>query len=239
MVARLVELCRAAGVRFVDGVVSGFVEDQSGVRAVRLDAATLLEADGVLVCAGAWTPRLVPFAASLLASVAQPVLHFGVDDPNAFRGPGFPPWAADIGGSGWYGFPALDDGRVKLGHHGQGRFVDPDARGAVGDDHVARARSFLAESIPSLADAPVVETRVCMYCDSRDGDLLVDAVPGHGGLFVAGGGSGHAFKFAPVLGGIIADVVEGRASRWLRRFRWRSVPSRRSEEARMGGEPTS
>lgn len=257
VVARLVELGRAAGVRFVDARYVGPVSEGSKVAGVRVvgaggpdeghvgsggpgrDAAgpgppdaDVIHADRVLVCAGAWTPRLLPSTTALLASVAQPVLHFGVDDPDAFRGPRFPPFAADIAGSGWYGFPALDDGRVKLGHHGPGRVAEPDARGVVGDEHVARARTFLAGAVPSLADAPVVGTRVCMYCDSRDGDLLVDHDPERDGLVVAAGGSGHGFKFAPTLGGIVADAVEGRPSRWLERFRWRTPDTAGREEAR-------
>jgi glycine/D-amino acid oxidase-like deaminating enzyme len=78
-----------------------------------------------------------------------------------------------------------------------------------------------------------VGSRVCLYCDSRDGDLLIDEVPGREGLVVASGGSGHAFKFTPMLGGIIADAVEGRPSRWLERFRWRAVDAVTGEEARL------
>jgi glycine/D-amino acid oxidase-like deaminating enzyme len=169
----------------------------------------------------------------MLRTIAQPVLHFGVADPDEFRGNHFPPFAADIAGTGWYGFPALDDGRVKLGHHGAGREVTPDARGEVGADHVALARAFLAESIPGLADAPVVGTRVCLYCDSHDGDLFIDRDPDREGLTVAAGGSGHAFKFAPLIGSIIADALEGVPNQWGHRFSWRLAGHEASEEARL------
>lgn len=238
VVRRLVELGRAAGVRFAEGRVLGVLDQGSRAVGVRLDAGReeVIRANHVLACAGAWTPTLLAATRDLLAPVAQPVLHFGVDDPDAYRGPDFPPFAADIARSGWYGFPALDDGRLKLGHHGPGRTVDPDDRGEVGERHVAKARSFFARAIPSLADAPVVDSRVCLYCDSRDGDLLVDGLPGHDGLTVAAGGSGHGFKFAPVLGGIIADAVEEEANRWLPRFAWRDGETEKGQEARLGEE---
>lgn len=208
---------------------------------VLLSTGETLRPDHVVVCAGAWTPELVPETAPLLSAIAQPVLHFGVEEPDAFRGPSFPPFAADIAGSGWYGFPALADGRLKLGHHGPGRPVRPDGRGSVAEEHVARARRFLATALPALADTPLVASRVCMYCDTRDGDLLVDRVPGRPDLTVAAGGSGHGFKFAPVLGTIIADAVEGRANPWSPRFRWRAPAAPKSEEARLlhtrGSEP--
>lgn len=228
VVERLLRECHEEGVHHLDGPVSR-VDDPE----ILVGNGTTLRARHLLVCAGAWTPSLLPETRDLLTPVAQPVLHFGVDDPDAYRGPAFPPFAADIAGSGWYGFPALDDGRVKLGHHGPGRPVHPDVRGDVRPDHVARARRFFSETIPSLADAPLVGSRVCMYCDSRDGDLLIDRVPGHDHVTVAAGGSGHGFKFAPVLGSIIADAVEGRANEWLRRFRWRVPSELKSEEARL------
>jgi sarcosine oxidase / L-pipecolate oxidase len=203
---------------------------------VRTDAGAQLTADRVVVCAGSWTPTLLPWLADRLRAVAQPVLHFRVDDPARFGPPSFPPWTADIAGSGWYGFPALADGRVKLGHHGPGAPAHPDARGEVSSGHVDRARAFLHEALPELAHAPLVEQRVCLYCDTADGDLLIAADPDREGLVVAAGGSGHAFKFAPVLGGLVADAVEGRASRWLERFRWREAEEGGGEAARFQGE---
>ena len=64
-----------------------------------------------------------------------------------------------------------------------------------------------------------------MYCDTFDGDFLIDQDPNREGLIVAGGGSGHGFKFAPVIGGVVADVVEGRDNRWAKRFKWRDPPT--------------
>ena len=74
-----------------------------------------------------------------------------------------------------------------------------------------------------------------MYCDTFDGDLWIDHDPDRPGLVVAAGGSGHGFKFAPVLGGIIADVVERQPNRWTGRFGWRRVGDIRTEEARHEG----
>ena len=235
VVARLLELATAAGVRRVDGTLDTVLADSSRVAGVRLADGRTLPARHVVVAVGAWTPKLLPELAGVLRCVAQPVVLYGVERPEEFRGPGFPPWAADIAGSGWYGFPALPDGRVKLGHHGDGREVDPDDRGTVSEEHLDRARAFLTDSIPALADAPVVGTRVCLYCDSFDGDLLIDRDPHRDGLVVAAGGSGHGFKFAPMIGGLVADAVEGRENRWRARLRWRARGAPRAEAARMIG----
>jgi len=233
VVARLLRLCQEAGVHLATATFEAIAATGSRVRGVRSTTGETLPADHVIVCAGAWTPAVIPWLRGTLKAVAQPVLHFGVERPNDFRGRRFPPFAADISGSGWYGFPATDDGRVKLGHHGNGREVHPDHPGEVDPRHVELARDFLAESLPPLAGAPVVGTRVCMYCDSIDGDLLIARDPDRDGLVIAAGGSGHAFKFAPVIGGIVADVAEGKANRWSDRFAWRTSGSPRTEEARF------
>ncbi len=93
-------------------------------------------------------------------------------------------------------------------------------------------RAFLRDTFPGLADAPIVATRVCVYCDTWDGHFWIAPDPEREGLVVAAGGSGHAFKFAPVVGDVIADAVEGAASPLLDRFRWRTgAPPARAEEA--------
>jgi glycine/D-amino acid oxidase-like deaminating enzyme len=101
----------------------------------------------------------------------------------------------------------------------------------VTEADVEETREFLRGSLPALADAPVVATRQCWYGDAADGDFLIDRHPTRAGLFVAGGDSGHAFKFAPVMGGLLADVVEGKPNAWAARFRWRE-PRATKEAAR-------
>jgi glycine/D-amino acid oxidase-like deaminating enzyme len=63
---------------------------------------------------------------------------------------------------------------------------------------------------------------VCLYCDTPDEHFWIDRHPDMPGLTVAAGDSGHAFKFAPVLGHLIADAAEGYPSPVGDRFAWRS-----------------
>ena len=102
----------------------------------------------------------------------------------------------------------------------------------VTEAETAAFRVFLAEAFPPLAAAPIVYTRICLYCDTWDGHFWIAPDPARPGLVLATGGSGHAFKFAPLLGEWIADAVEGRPSPALGKFRWRPEVRRpRSEEA--------
>ncbi len=77
-------------------------------------------------------------------------------------------------------------------------------------------RRFLATTIPWLATRPFAHTRLCWYTDTPSGDFLVDAHPDFSGLFLATGGSGHGFKFLPVLGGKVVEALEGRLGEELR-----------------------
>ena len=120
------------------------------------------------------------------------------------------------------GFPATRDGIVKIANHGAGTPLHPDAPRHTTAEHEASLRGFLRDSFPALADAPIVGRRLCVYGDTRDGHFWIARHPARANLTVAAGGSGHGFKFAPVLGELIADAALGRANRFAQRFRWRA-----------------
>lgn len=219
---RLRDLAEGAGVEFRQGAAKRLALHGARATGVILDTGSRLAADATLIATGAWTPNLVPELKTLLSPVAQPVLHFAPRRPELYRGVGFPPWAADTARAGWYGFPARPDGSVKVGHHGRGVRAEPDSRPPPGRKHEARTRDFLKGCLPDLAVAPLVASRTCMYCDSADGDFLIARHPQIRGFSVAAGGSGHGFKFVPVLGELVADAVEGRENPRAERFKWRT-----------------
>ena len=86
----------------------------------------------------------------------------------------------------------------------------------------AELRLALREMLPALGDRPFESTRICWYTDTPTADFIVDYVPGRKGLFLATGGSGHAFKFLPVLGDVIVDIMLGKDQGvWKNKWRWR------------------
>jgi len=102
-------------------------------------------------------------------------------------------------------------------------------RGALDVEALASAtREVLARRFPALTAAPLVESRVCQYENSPDGHLILDRHPQAENLWLAGGGSGHGFKLAPVVGEHVAALVRGEA-RPLPQFalarlaRWRAA----------------
>jgi glycine/D-amino acid oxidase-like deaminating enzyme len=233
VVALLADASRSAGVALrADATFTRLIEQGSRVTGIRTAGGVDIKADVVLIAAGAWTPTLLPALGNVMWTTGQPVLHFSVADPTRWHAPTFPVWAADIARTGWYGFPARDDGILKIGHHASGRRVHPDEPRTVLAEEQAQFREFLAENLPDLASAPVAASRLCLYCDTFDGDFWIDHDPDRPGLVVAAGDSGHGFKFAPVLGSIIADAVERKPNTTSSRFAWRPRERDAKEAAR-------
>lgn len=232
VIARLAAEARNAGVEIVENVPNPR-PCFAGTRYTGIEAAhQTWQADVVLVAAGAWTPIVLPHLQNVMQATAQTVFHFKPHDRQPFTPPQFPVWGADIGRTGWYGFPANRDGLVKVANHGVGRQVRADEPRTLPAGEEERYRAFLRETFPSLADAPLHSTRVCLYCDTFDGAFWIDHDPQHAGLVVAAGDSGHAFKFTPVMGEIIADVVESKSNVWAKRYRWREKTGVHSDGAR-------
>lgn len=240
VLAALVRKASEEGVAFQLGSAVGEVVRQAGrVAGVRTDDGILYSAGELLVAAGAWTQVLLPELAPVMKASGHPVFHLEVRDAAAFTPPDQVVFTADIARSGWYGFPLHPrEGVVKIANHGVGRLIDPvsDER-VVDESDVVALRRFLEVTFPELMDAPIVYTRRCLYSDTLDEHFWIDRHPEVQGLSVAAGGSGHGFKFAPVLGDLIADAVEGVPNPWLSRFRWRDLSgvSRGQEAARFHG----
>lgn len=235
VIEALVDKARTAGIALHTGqMVEELMEQDGAVTGVRTREGETFSAGHVVVAAGAWTPLLVPELTSVMHPVGLPVFHLKPADPSLFEPPNFVVFGADVDETGWYGFPVHPrEGVVKIAYHGAGRPVHPskDDR-VVTEAETQRLQTFVAETFPALAEAPVVYTRYCLYCDTLDEHFWIARHPERGGMTVAAGGSGHAFKFAPVLGELTADAVEGKRNPHLQKFRWRSLtPETTGEEA--------
>jgi glycine/D-amino acid oxidase-like deaminating enzyme len=222
VVESLVNWARARGVTVDEGRrVAAIARSGGRIAGVRDATGATIDADLVVVASGSWTAQLAPELATCIRPTGHPVVHLRPRDPGSFRSDRFPVFTADIARTGFYGFPLNRDGVIKIGNHGPGVTVDPGDPPRVAPEQLDAVRAFLEVTFPTLTDAELVHSRICPYADTQDGDLWIAGHPELGGLTVASGGSGHGFKFAPLLGGLIADAVEGRTSTDLKRFRWR------------------
>lgn len=236
VVAWLLQQARAAGATLHGNTpITGLAESDWRVTGVVTASGAVHKAEVVLVAAGAWTPTLLPHLSSVMEAVAQPVMYLRAPEPARYQPPHFAVWTGDVSNTGWYGFPALPDGTLKMANHGPGRPVHPNEPRRVPENTEANLRRFLGFTFPELADAPLIKSWACLYCDTWDGDFWIDHDPERPGLLVATGGSGHAFKFAPVIGGLIADVLEQKSNPYAGRFAWRARGEASKEDARYTG----
>ena len=182
----------------------------------------------VLIASGPWTRKLLPDFANLLTTTQQEVVYFEPVQNSAkllnngkakFAMSEFPIFI-EID-SGFYGFPIHHNGAMKTGNHLRGKPIDPytfDEK--VGEEFIQRCREFFARTIPALADAHVVKSHVCIYNNSPDEDFIIDWHPDIEGVLLATGFSGHGFKFGPLIGRIVAELLlEGKSTYQLDRFR--------------------
>jgi glycine/D-amino acid oxidase-like deaminating enzyme len=196
-----------------DGAVArGAVIVESSV--IEDPRALLATADAVIVAAGPWLGALLPTLRTQVVSRLQHEWFFAARD--AIRR--LPVWSHDIATTGFYGFPADAASRCKIACHVPGEATSPDAPRPPDPNDRRRASEFVTQYFPWLEPEPI-DHRGCCYEMSVDGEPIFDALPGTDGVFVAGGGSGHAFKFAPLLGEFGAALVEGRDHAVPREFR--------------------
>jgi sarcosine oxidase len=103
---------------------------------------------------------------------------------------------------------------LKVSIHHWGTFVDPDTvEREVGEPDVGRVREFLRSRMPA-ADGPLAAAKVCLYTNTPDERFVIDRHPAAPGMAFASACSGHGFKFAPLIGDILADLVLTGATAW-------------------------
>jgi len=196
-------------------------ENNATLDGVATTAGERLRAERYVFACGPWLPKLFP---SLLGSrifpTRQEVFFFAPEDGDErFQPSRLPGWADFNDGDVFYGMPDLESRGFKIAHDRHGARFDPDSgdrqSSAAGLEDV---RGYLARRFPALASRPLVESRVCQYENSSNGDLLIDRHPQWPNAFLVGAGSGHGFKHGPAVGRYAADLVAGRLARVEPRF---------------------
>ena len=181
-------------------------------------------ADRLIVAAGAWARTLVPDV-DLPLRVARQVLHWFEPTAHADEyGPERCPislWELDSGRV-FYTLPDFGDG-LKIGIHHEGETVaDPSAvRRTVSPEEDAAMAEIMRRFLPRGRTRQRA-TSVCLYTNTPDSHFILDAHPVHAQVIVASPCSGQGFKFASVIGEILADVIiEGSTGFDLSRFEMR------------------
>ncbi len=189
------------------------------MREIKLASGEVLTADAYVFACGPWLGNVFSFLTPVITPTRQEVFFFGTaagdmrytdaqlpvwTDDSKHRLDGFPGnhWFYGIPGNHWRGFKIADDMR--------GAVIDPTSvEREISAQGLAAARAYLRTRFPALAEAPLVESRVCQYENSTDQNFILDHHPEAENAWILGGGSGHGFKHGPALGEMASDAVLG------------------------------
>ncbi len=154
----------------------------------------------VFAC-GPWLGKVFPdVLGSRIFPSRQEVFFFGIPAGDVrFAPPALPTWLfqEDL----VYGMPDIEGRGLKIAFDEHGERVDPDTQSRIVSPAMTEAvKKYVARRFPALKDAPIVETRVCQYENTSNGDFLIDRHPELENVWFAGGGSGHGFKHGPAVG---------------------------------------
>jgi sarcosine oxidase len=165
----------------------------------------------LVITPGAWAARLLPKFSPHLHLLRKSLFWFDTHDDCYLLQHGCPVYLFEQGRHTFYGFPALDSKGVKVADHAGGqRIASPaDLDPHVNTDELSDVSLMLRHYLPR-AGHQLSHHAACMYTMSDDGHFVVGQYPGIKRVHMVAGLSGHGFKFAPVLGEVMADfTVDG------------------------------
>jgi sarcosine oxidase len=210
-VSEVVECALSSGVEYRQAQVTPpFEGDTRGgsTAAISTSDGEPISAGQFVFACGAWLGKIFPeILGPRIFPSRQEVFFFGVPPgDNQFSAQSLPTWL--IQADEVYGMPDLESRGFKIAFDSHGQRVDPDTQTrVVSAEAIERVRAYVAKRFPALAHSPIVETRVCQYENTSNGDFLIDRHPEMNNVWFAGGGSGHGFKHGPAFGEYVAQQV--------------------------------
>ena len=166
------------------------------------------QADRLVLTLGPWAAEFLREMGIELKVLRKVQLWYTSPEIESYRENTVPPFAFDMDDGFYYGFPAIGDDGLKVAEHtGGGITEDPDrVNRALDEGDETRVRSFLHRIFPQFAPE-LKRFSVCMYSTTPDEHFVLDVHPSHSNVVFGAGFSGHGFKFAPVVGEILAQLA--------------------------------
>jgi len=161
----------------------------------------------LVITAGPWTNDVLSEIGLPLRVQRIVNVHFAPTAPEIFAPERCPVYLMQVPEGDYYGFPALPSEGVKIGRHEIGEVCTPDTiRRDVDPEEIAMLRTVLDRYLPGAAGA-MLWTLTCMYTNTPDRHFILDRHPVHDSIVYGCGFSGHGFKFASVIGEVLADLA--------------------------------
>lgn len=235
--------CCELGVKFQlgDGVERLVWEGNTCVGAYTA-SGKLFTADVVVVALGAEVAKVIPELAPQITAKAFAVAHVQLTSSEAEKLRGIPvTYARDLG---FFFEPDPRTGLLKLcpssagiTNYNEKKISLPPKDSSFIPAHDEEAiRKILRETLPSLAERPLINQHMCWVADTRDSAYIIDNLPGKKGVVVASGDSGTAFKMLPLAGQWIKKVIE-EGKQTESRWQWKNVSGSNDNVSWRVGEP--
>ena len=197
--------------------VLGFEREPGGGVRVRTDRDEYT-ADSLVITAGAWDRSLMPMLANLAVPERQVLGWFQPHKPQNFQPSNFPVFNVTVPEGRFYGFPIHGIPGFKVGkyHHFQEtgapeRLTTGDYEPRPDDERVLR--EFTSRYFPD-ADGPTMTLAACLFTNTPDGHFIIDQHPQLPEVYYASPCSGHGYKFASVIGEVMAELATLGQTRW-------------------------
>ena len=161
----------------------------------------------ILFTAGPWINKLLPAFGEQIKITRQLIGWTSFSNINDYSIGNFPCWIiADEDPGVYYGFPAIKN-EMKFAWHNAATETDPDnTNRTVIEKETEQLESVLSKYFPATG-CKISRSSVCLYDNSPDENFILGQVPGIENAFIGSGFSGHGFKFVPVIGEILSDLV--------------------------------
>ena len=180
---------------------------EGGVR-VRTDRGTY-EADKLVVTAGAWDGELVDVLDGLAVPERQVLAWLQPTRPERFRPENFPVFNLLVEEGRFYGFPVHGVPGFKFGkYHHLEEVADPETLDRETHDYDEQLLRDFAERYFPDGCGPTMDLQACMFTNTPDNHFVIDLHPDYEQVSFASPCSGHGYKFASVIGEVMADLAE-------------------------------
>ncbi|MCA0936502.1 N-methyl-L-tryptophan oxidase [Vibrio alginolyticus] len=162
----------------------------------------------LVVSVGAWSNDLLDMLELTLPITPVRKTFAWYNASEALYGQGtFPAFSFDTADGIYYGFPSIDGAGLKIGRHDLGEVQDPNAAINPFEEQTDAAdlQQILDKHMPRVESLKFGKT--CMYTRTPDENFIIDNHPSNNNVIIASGFSGHGFKFASVIGEVVADMA--------------------------------
>ncbi|KAL4807227.1 FAD dependent oxidoreductase [Aspergillus unguis] len=234
--AGIYRVLQGSGVKFFlgqKGSIREILYDSTGkATGVKTVNGTVHQGGLVIVAAGAGVGKILPTLGTQIVAKSWSVAHVLLSDEETAALRGIPvTYARDFG---FFFEPDPKTNLLKVCPMGGGYInTDPKtgvshspgdletSRGWLPAEDEGRIRKLLSQTLPALADRPLVRKSLCWFADTQDSDFIIDYVPGSkNSVVVLSGDSGHGFKMFPIVGEWVRDLLKG-DSQDVKRWRWK------------------